>query len=63
MSISKAATITLTLMLWVVIFFVVMPRACTKEFQNQDAMNAKYALTGMQFSGSSNMSPYNKETL
>ncbi len=33
------------------------PRACTKELQNQDALNAEYAMTSMQYSGSSSLNP------
>lgn len=43
MKMSNLVYISAIITLWALIFLVFLPRACDKEFKNQDALNAQYA--------------------
>lgn len=51
MKIADLIKISLILSFWAVIFLVIMPRACTKEYANQDGLNAAYAYEYNQHQG------------
>ena len=57
MNTPKALSIAIAIIVWAAVFTFFMPRACSKEMANQDALNAGYAMTSMQFSGSSSLNP------